>query len=96
MTKITITSLDQGDHGEYRAVVEGHSQVGRLLWVAREGKRVAEHTLVPPEIGGRGVAGWLVEALVADAQAHGFQIVPECSYVAAAFKRHPEWAELRG
>ena len=58
--------------------------------------RVAEHTLVPTEIGGRGVAGRLVQALIADAQAQGFKVVPECSYVAAAFEKHPEWADLRG
>ena len=57
--------------------------------------RVAEHTLVPPAIGGRGVAGRLVEALIADAQAEHFRIDPACSYVAAQFKRHPEWAALR-
>ena len=44
--------------------------------------------------GGRGVAGKLVEALIADARAQGFTVVPECSYVAAAFKRHPEWSDL--
>jgi len=38
--------------------------------------------------------GKLVEALIADAREHGWKIVPECSYVAAAFKRHPEWADL--
>jgi predicted GNAT family acetyltransferase len=54
----------------------------------------AEHTLVPSEIGGRGVAGKLVEALIADARAEGWKIAPDCSYVAAAFQRHPEWADL--
>jgi predicted GNAT family acetyltransferase len=57
---------------------------------------VAEHTLVPPAIGGRGVAARLVEALVADARSEGFIIEPQCSYVAAAFARHPEWGDLLG
>jgi predicted GNAT family acetyltransferase len=43
---------------------------------------------------GQGVAQVLVEALVADARAQGFKIVPQCSYVAALFRRHPEWADL--
>lgn len=56
--------------------------------------RHAEHTLVPPAIGGRGVAARLVETLVADARAGNFLIAPDCSYVAAAFAKHPEWAGL--
>jgi hypothetical protein len=69
--------------------------IGRLTWTRKGDVRAAEHTLVPPEIGGRGVAGKLVEALIADARTLNFRIDPQCSYVAAQFKRHPEWAELR-
>ena len=66
-----------------------------MTWITRDGARVAEHTLVPKEIGGRGVAGKLVDALIADAREQGFRVVPECSYVAAAFAKHPEWADLK-
>lgn len=94
MEPITITRHGGGKAGEYHAHVPGSSVIGRLTWVARGGARIADHTLVPPEIGGRGVAAQLVEALVADARAAGFKVVPQCSYVAAAFQRHPEWADL--
>ncbi len=50
---------------------------------------------MPPDIGGQGVAARLVEALVADAREMGFRIEPACSYVAAKFDEHPEWADLR-
>jgi uncharacterized protein len=96
METITITRHGDKQAGEYRAQVAGSDHVGRLTWVERGGARVAEHTLVPPEIGGRGIAGQLVKALVADAEALGFKVVPECSYVAAAFDKHPEWRALRG
>lgn len=96
---VTITRHVEGRRGEYRAHVAGSAAIGRLTWVARDDGagpvRVADHTLVPQEIGGRGVAARLVEALVADAGAEGFRIVPECSYVAAAFQRHPQWAALK-
>lgn len=82
-------------HGEYHAHVPGSDHIGRLTWKARGNARIADHTLVPPEIGGRGVAAALVEALIADAKAEGFTIEPQCSYVEAQFRRHPEWAELR-
>jgi predicted GNAT family acetyltransferase len=92
---VTITRTDHGDRGAYYAHVEGSRAVGRLTWVKRDGARVAEHTVVPPEIGNRRVAARLVEALVADARELGFKVEPQCSYVVAAFKRHPEWADVK-
>jgi hypothetical protein len=89
-----ITLIDEGSHGEYQARVAYSRAIGRLTWVRSGDVLTAEHALVPPEIGGRGIAASLVEALVADARAQGWKIVPECSYVAAAFRRHPQWADL--
>ena len=94
MDEAVITHIDQGDEGEYQARVADNAAFGRLTYVRKGQVLTAEHTLVPAEIGGRGIAGKLVAAMVADAQAQGWKIVPECSYVAAAFKRHPEWADL--
>lgn len=95
MTEIAITHLDQGARGEYHARVEGSDAIGRLTYQRNGDVVVADHTLVPTEIGGRGVAGELVKALVKDARQFGFKIDPQCSYVEAAFRRHPEWADLR-
>ncbi|MFM5955307.1 MAG: GNAT family N-acetyltransferase [Novosphingobium sp.] len=95
MDAVTITRHGGGAAGEYHAHVPGSSAIGRLTWTARGTARSADHTLVPSEIGGRGVAARLVEALVADAREQNFTILPRCSYVEAAFQRHPEWAELR-
>ncbi len=91
MEQVTITRHGGGKAGEYHAHVAGSDAIGRLTWVDHGHARAAEHTIVPPEIGGRGVAARLVEAMVADAREQGFLILPECSYVAAAFTRHPEW-----
>jgi uncharacterized protein len=95
MEGITITRHEHATGGEYRAHVPGSDAVGRLTWVDSGGAKVADHTLVPPEIGNRGVAARLVERMVADAEAEGFKIKPLCSYVVAAFRRHPEWADVQ-
>ncbi len=52
------------------------------------------HTRVPPAYRGQGIALQLVQAVVADAREAGAKIVPRCSYVAAQFVKHPQWAEL--
>lgn len=96
MAEVTITHEDRGDGGRYVAAVAGSKRSGHLDWIQREdGVRVATHTLVPPAIGGRGVAAKLVEAMVADARAEGFRIVPACSFVEAMFRRNRDWGELR-
>ncbi len=56
---------------------------------------VIDHTYVPPEYRSEGLAYRLVEQAVSDARASGARITPLCSYVAAQFRRHPEWSDLR-
>lgn len=96
MSEVTITREDGASQGAYLARVEGHSETGELTYrKAERGKvLVADHTFVPPELRGQSVAGKLVDALIADARADGTKIRPVCSYVVAAFKRHPEWSDV--
>lgn len=53
------------------------------------------HTLVPAAIGGRGIAGELVQAAMDFAREQGAKVVPQCSYAAAWLDRHLEYADLR-
>lgn len=95
MVGVTITKHENGNRGEYQAHVADSDHIGRLTWVERDGVHFADHTLVPPQIGGRGVAAQLVEAMIADARENHFRIAPQCSYVVAAFDKHPEWADVK-
>lgn len=93
---VAITHEPLGRGGKYIAKVEGESATGHLEWEPRgENVRVATHTIVPKAIGGRGIAGLLVERLIEDAREHGFKIAPQCSYVAKKFDDNPGWAYLR-
>lgn len=95
-TDVTITHEGDRQRGRYVARVAGSDHTGHLDWIADgDDVRIATHTLVPPQIGGRGVAAQLVKAMVADARAHGFRIDPQCSYVEAMFRRNSDWANLR-
>ncbi|PNS07766.1 GNAT family N-acetyltransferase [Solilutibacter silvestris] len=51
-----------------------------------------DHTIVPPAIGGRGIAGDLVKAAVEYAGAEGLKVHPACSYAEAWMRRHPDAA----
>jgi predicted GNAT family acetyltransferase len=53
------------------------------------------HTIVPPSIGGRGIAGALVKAALDHARAQGWQVVPECTYADGWMRKHAEYENLR-
>lgn len=67
---------------------------GLAIAVYREqgDSRLFTHTEVPPEDEGHGVGAQLVRAALDDTKAHGFKIVPACSFVVAFVRRHPEYA----
>ncbi|MCC6823542.1 MAG: N-acetyltransferase [Verrucomicrobia subdivision 3 bacterium] len=66
-----------------------------FLSYVHEGESVMlEHTFVPEEMRGRGVAAVLVRAALDEARQRQWKIVPRCSYVAKFIERHQEFADL--
>ena len=52
------------------------------------------HTGVPPEVGGRGIAGQLTRHALGVARAEGWKVVPACSYAREFFQRNAGYADL--
>lgn len=76
----------------FEAEVEGRLAVAEYELGA--GTMTLTHTLVPPELRGRGLAEKLVRAALEHARANGWRVVPACSYVAAFLRRHAEYQAL--
>jgi predicted GNAT family acetyltransferase len=76
----------------YEALVDGHLSV--CEYELADGRMIFTHTLVPPELRGRGIAEKLVRAALADARAAGRKVEPACSYVAVFIQRNKEFADL--
>ena len=52
------------------------------------------HTEVPPAREGRGIASALARAALSAARAQGLKVMPNCPFVAAYIRRHPEELDL--
>lgn len=74
-----IDVVHRPDSSRFEAEVEG--EVAFLSYERRDGTAVMTHTVVPPAIEGRGVAGHLAQAAVSWARGEGLEIDPQCSYV---------------
>jgi predicted GNAT family acetyltransferase len=80
--------------GRFVAEVDGH--VGYLDYEMDDGVMHITHTIVPKEIGGRGVASQLVATAFRHARDEGWKVRTLCQYAAAWADRHPaESAGLR-
>ena len=91
-----LPEVAREDYGSKRRYVirrpEGEAEL--TLSVLSKDKVIADHTYVPDSLRGQGLAEDLLKALLDDARAQGFTIVPLCPFVAGQARRHPEWAEL--
>ena len=68
MAEISITRTDDGKRGRYAATIAGIAGEAELTYRhARPGVIDADHTFAPESMRGTGVAGALVDRLVADA-----------------------------
>ena len=92
--EIVVQHEQDGNSGRYVVYLPGGAEAEMTYHRPRPGTIAIDHTGVPPAFRNLGIAMKLVEAGIADAQRDGTKIVPLCSYVAAQFRRHPQWAPL--
>ncbi|KQN92601.1 acetyltransferase [Sphingomonas sp. Leaf231] len=71
--------------GDHRAVA-AYQQEGDTI--------VFTHTVVPPEIEGRGVGTKLVHGALDLVRDRGLKVVPQCRFVRSYIEKHPEMRDL--
>ncbi len=82
------------DVAAHRFVINVDEHSGYVEYQREPGVLAINHTVVPPEIGGRGIAAQLVQAALQFARDESLKVQPNCSYAAAYLRRHPEYADL--
>ena len=90
----TIQREDGPSRGRYFIELGGGAEAEMTFSKSGTGPLVIDHTGVPREFEGRGIAAKLVNAAIADARSEGFKIQPVCSYVVAQFRRHQNLSDV--
>ena len=88
----TLPIRHDQDAMRFSTTVDGHA--GYLDYTQAGDVVTITHTVVAPEIGGRGIAGRLMQAALDFVRSRQLKVVPECSYAADFISRHPESADL--
>ena len=89
-----MADITKNAHATRWEAPEAGEVVGHLAYHEHGGVVSLTHTEVPPEHGGRGIAGQLVEKALDAIRDAGQQVRPVCPYVAKWIDRHPAYADL--
>ncbi len=84
----------QHNRGEHRFETEMDGLVSVAEYELQGTTMVMTHTLVPPQLRGRGIAEKLVRAALEHARSERLRVVPACSYVAVFIERNQEFQPL--
>lgn len=76
----------------FETEIDGH--LAFIEYLLGEHLFTLTHTEVPPELGGRGVGGKLVEAALDFASRHQLLVVPHCPFVRSYIDKHVEYRKL--
>jgi predicted GNAT family acetyltransferase len=83
---------DNPTQNRFEAISDGH--IAMAEYKLAPGLITFTHTLVPPELGGRGLGTALIRAGLASARERGLKVVPICPFFAKYIKEHAEEHDL--
>lgn len=87
---LTITHDKQAKR--FETSIDGHT--GYISYQERDDTLVYDHTIVPQELGGRGIGSALVKHALNYAREQNKKVVPQCSFVSSYISKHPDYQDL--
>lgn len=91
MTTITMTYSESDTKGRYGARVEGRLAEAEMTTSKVSPKLIiVDHTFVPDELRGQGIAKAMAEQVISDARKQGQRIVPLCPFLRAHATKYKE------
>ena len=82
------------DEAARRFEAEVHGMRSVLVYKIVPGIMLIQHTEVPRELEGRGLAARLTRVALEYARSKSLQVVPACSYTSSYMAKHPEYNDL--
>ena len=91
-TKPNLDIVHNEQANRFETTVDG--QTSYISYQDRDDTLVYDHTIVPQQLGGRGIGSALVEHALDYARERNKKVVPQCSFVEAYVNKHPEYQDL--
>lgn len=76
----------------FETTIDSHT--GYISYQDRGDELVYDHTIVPQQLGGRGLGSALVKHALDFARQQDKKVVPQCSFVFSYISKNPEYKDL--
>jgi predicted GNAT family acetyltransferase len=88
-----VEVVDNSSERRYEALLDG--QVVGVIDYSLDGNVITlQHTIVPNQYEGQGIASSLASFALSDSRDRGRHVVPQCPFVASYITRHPETLDV--
>jgi predicted GNAT family acetyltransferase len=88
-----VTVQDNPESLCYEALIDGEV-IGTIVYECSGPRMVFLHTIVEPDLRGRGIATMLVKTALDDVRAKGMRLSNYCGFVSEFIAAHPRYADL--
>lgn len=89
-----VTIVDDPEHHRIEARTDGGDLAGFSEYRVRDGSFVFFHTEVEKKFEGRGIGSQIAAGVIAFVRERGKPISPECPFIRAYMRKHPETHDL--
>ena len=76
----------------YQLAVDGH--IAATYYKIADGVITFVHTVVPPELGGKGIGSKLIKGALDQVRADGLKVIPQCPFVKAFIDKNAGYQDL--
>lgn len=91
--RVTVQVVDNPAENRFEAALPDGSKAIVTYKVLATGVLI-DHTEVPEQWEGKGIAGQLAEQVLTDIRGRGLLVLPVCPFFAGWIPRHPEFHDL--
>lgn len=84
--------IDNRQRQRYELNVDGYT--AHVDYVRTDSVITFTHTIVPEELGGRGIGSKLARHVLDEARRAGEKVIPQCPFIAAYIAKHAEYQDL--
>lgn len=84
--------IDNKEKNRFEAEVDGYKVI--IEYSVQPGILSLNHTEVPKELSGQGIASEMTEKVLLQIELRGLKVIPVCPFTKKYIDKHPEWKSI--